>query len=76
LQELIRTSKHRVLIRCPHRWGKFANLPYHKCRLSCTWFSKSLQGIPHKIYISKLRSGFPFNYLRVPEEITVKIIKE
>lgn len=72
LKELIRVSKSKVLIKCPHRFGKLAKMPYHKVFLNCSWFNRELKGLQSDIIISKYR----FASLRIPEEITVKIYKE
>jgi hypothetical protein len=72
LKELVRVSKSKVLIKCPHRFGKLAKMPYHKVYLNCSWFNLELKGLQTEVSISKYR----FASLRIPEEITVKIFKE
>ena len=71
LNELVRVSNLKVLIRCPHRFGKLAKMPYHRVFLNCSWFNRELKGLQFLVTISKYR----FASLKIPEEITVKIYK-
>jgi len=78
LKEMLRVSKSKVLLRCPHRFGSLAKMSYHRTYFNCQWFRNELRGLNAEVSISKYRKGFPSDYcnlLRLPEEIIVKVIK-
>ena len=54
LQELLRVSKRRVIVRCPHRKGSGAKRPFHINYLDEEWFNVSLAklGFEPKVNIS------------------------
>jgi SAM-dependent methyltransferase len=54
LQELLRVTKHQVIVRCPHRKGSGAKRPFHINYLDEEWFNTSLKklGFKSKVAIS------------------------
>lgn len=46
LKELIRVSRDKIIIECPHRLDKTAKLSFHKNYFNKTWFYEIIQKIP------------------------------
>lgn len=72
LKELLRVSKYRVEIQTPHRFGKWAKMPYHKSYFSIKWFFRN---VPYPLE-SETTYWFPFRFLiAFPNIIRIRIFK-
>lgn len=75
LDELIRVAKREVEIKTPHRFGKWAKLPYHKSYFNLKWFHRNVK-LPMETETS---FWFPLKFiglLALPNMITVRVRKE
>jgi hypothetical protein len=45
LKELVRVANGRIIVKCPHRFGKHAREGVHISMFSRTWFLKALTKI-------------------------------
>jgi SAM-dependent methyltransferase len=52
LRELVRVSKKEVILRCPHRKGSGAKMPFHINYLDETWFKISLAKLGYRAKIT------------------------
>lgn len=84
LSEMIRVSNRRVIVKCPHRFSRFAKMPSHKHYFNKTWFVKALKrsNVKYGIQLSYRQVFWPLPKLPIkiplfeaPEEITVKMSK-
>lgn len=76
LKELLRVSKNRVVVKCPHRLKPLQSKK-HIHRFNASWFEKIIPyfNVNYIINYSKY-GGFPhpfFNFFRVPYEITITL---
>jgi len=77
LKELIRVTKNKVVIKCPHRFSVNAKKdPLHKNFFNVTWFRKALKNFKHEITVDYTEIlNLTFLLIRRPNEITVEIFK-
>jgi len=79
LRELIRVANAKITILCPHRFGKYAKMPFHKHYFNVAWFRRILKDLKctYEITVTKYRH-FPHRYIHIlclPEEMKVEILK-
>lgn len=75
LDELIRVTKNKVIVKCPHRYSLIAKSFEHKHYFNKTWFANVLskKNIKFRIYTTLDRER---DILKFPLEITVTIWKQ
>jgi ubiquinone/menaquinone biosynthesis C-methylase UbiE len=71
VKEMVRVTKKKVVIRCPHRFSYGAKGKLHKQYFTAGWFHKVLAKLPHRIHCVFAWSKIPF--IAVPDEIVVTI---
>lgn len=79
LRELIRVSKDKVLLKCPHRYSPSAKHPYHLHYFSQKRIARALEKMNVGYEIQSRMAPFPHKYLpiiQLPLEIIVHIHKE
>jgi len=77
INELVRVAIQTIEIRCPHRFSKWAKMPYHKNYFTMGWFVGIFNNYPRLKLRTKVTYWSPlrgmFSLIRFPDEIRIRV---
>jgi len=79
IKEMLRVSRNKVVIKCPHRLNRKGKIKVHKHYFNIGWFDKLFKkwGLPCRAEVSRWLY-IPYRYMpliQLPLEIKVEILK-
>lgn len=76
MKELIRVCHGEVEIRAPHRFGRYAKMPFHRNYFNKTWFVRALRG--YRAIVDTESFWFPLGplltFFQLPDFIRIRIL--
>ena len=76
LLELIRVAKHKLTVRCPHRFSRGAKFPFHIHFFNKSWFAKALKHFNCKVKVNYETCPVFFVGVMRVSEIKVEVFLE